>query len=54
MPVPQEEEKQLVQNGEKLTLIGKTYPFKSLTPCDLRNFTRRYIHSVRTIRRIIE
>ena len=31
--------------GETLSLVDRTYPFRSLIPCDLRDFTRRYVPS---------
>lgn len=42
MPVPEEQDQNLrLAKDKRLTLADKTYPFKSLVPCDLRNFTRR-------------
>ena len=41
MPVPKEQEEKCQENGEALALVGKTFPFKSLVQCDLRQFTRR-------------
>ena len=33
------------QTVAETSLAGKMYPFKSLVPCDLRQFTRRYVHT---------
>lgn len=41
MPVPKEQDQTRHVKDKRLTLAEKTYPFKSLVPCDLRNFTRR-------------
>ena len=38
MPVLNEK----AQSEDQQTLAGKEYPFKSLIPCDLRQFKRRY------------
>lgn len=39
MPVLNE---QAQDDQQTHTLADKKYPFKSLVPCDLRQFTRRY------------